>query len=150
MLELPRIYLTTLNKFLCKFSVYRFHIEYPFFISVILTLDFTSFLLTVHYVLKEKYKEYLDFCDVDPSKLLKHSSTRWLSLEKCVKRLLHHWPALTSYFNSNSDVEKPGRVRRVSELLRSHEMRMTFHFLGYVLESLNEFNITFQVYKLES
>lgn len=45
-------YLTNLNKFLCKFSVYIFYIEYPFFISVILTLDFTSFLLTVHYVRK--------------------------------------------------------------------------------------------------
>lgn len=105
-----------LEQVLCKFSVYRFYIEYPFFISVILTLDFTSFLLKVHYVLKEKYKEYLDFCDGDPSKLLKHSSTRWLSLEKCVKRLLHHWPALTSYLNSHS--EELGECQSSSEAMR--------------------------------
>ncbi|XP_061162630.1 uncharacterized protein LOC133171854 [Saccostrea echinata] len=115
-----------------------------------LSLPVDDLLVDVYYhfhhsaLRKETYKEYLDFCDVDPSKLLKHCSTRWLSLEKCVKRLLHHWPALTSYFNSHSDVEKPGRVKRVAELLRSHEMRMTFHFLGYVLEPLNEFNTTFQ------
>lgn len=102
-------------------------------IVIYTTLTYVLFMYLNSVLRKEKYKEYLDFCDVDPSKLLKHSSTRWLSLEKCVKRLLHHWPALTSYFNSHSDVEKPGRVRRVAELIRSHEMRMTFHFLGYVL-----------------
>lgn len=55
---------------------------------------------------KEKY-----FTDTEPIKILKHCSTRWLSLEKCVNRLLHHWSALQSYFNSHEDVEKPGRVK---------------------------------------
>lgn len=60
---------------------------------------------------KEKYKEFLDFTDTEPSKIIKHSSSRWLSLEKCVNRLLDHWTALQSYFNSHDDVEKPGRVK---------------------------------------
>lgn len=129
------------------FNFTKFQIAHS--ISVILTLDFTSFLLTVHYVRKHTRNTWTSVMLTLNSKLLKHCSTRWLSLEKCVKRLLHHWPALTSYFNSHNDVEKPGRVKRVAELLRSHEMRMTFHFLGYVLEPLNEFNTTFQVYNLD-
>lgn len=34
---------------------------------------------------KEKYIEFTKFCDVEPTKILKHCSTHWLSLEKCVK-----------------------------------------------------------------
>lgn len=88
-------------------------------------LDLRFYFFSINSALrKDIYKEYLDFCDVDPSKALLNqvTSTRWLSLEKCVKRLLHHWPVLTSYFNSHiHDVEKPERVRRVAELLRKHE-----------------------------
>lgn len=94
-------------------------------------------------MLKEKYKEYLDFCDVDFLKFLKYCLIRWLSFEKCVKRLLYYWFVLISYFNLYNDVEKFGRVKRVVEFFRSYEMRMIFYFLGYVLELLNEFNIIF-------
>ena len=38
---------------------------------------------------KERYKEFLDFTAREPVKILKHCSTRWLSLEKCQDRLLH-------------------------------------------------------------
>ena len=37
---------------------------------------------------KEQYKEFQDFVDIEPAKILKHCETRWLSLEKCVKRTL--------------------------------------------------------------
>ena len=94
---------------------------------------------------KEKYKEFMDFTDTEPSKILKHSSTRWLSLEKCVNRLLEHWPALLSYFNSHDDVEKPGRVKRCAAYLRDHEVRLYYHFLSFILQPLNDFNTMFQV-----
>ena len=94
---------------------------------------------------KEKYKEFMDFTDTEPSKILKHSSTRWLSLEKCVNRLLEHWPALLSYFNSHDDVEKPGRVKRCAAYLRDHEVRLYYHFLSVILQPLNNFDTMYQV-----
>ncbi|XP_052072307.1 uncharacterized protein LOC127710472 [Mytilus californianus] len=93
---------------------------------------------------KEQYKEFLDFCDVEPSKLLKHATTRWLSLETCVDRTLHHWPALTSYFNSHCEVEKPGRIQRVATQLSDHEIHLYFYFLSFILGPLNNFNTIFQ------
>ncbi|XP_062610502.1 uncharacterized protein LOC134272272 [Saccostrea cucullata] len=93
---------------------------------------------------KEKYKEFMEFTDIEPLKILKHSSTRWLSLEKCVGRFLHHWPALKSYFSSHDDVEKPGRVKRCAAYLNDHEMYMYFSFLSFILHPLNEFNTIFQ------
>lgn len=93
---------------------------------------------------KEKYKEFLEFTDTEPIKILKHCSTRWLSLEKCVDRLLHHWPALQSYFNSHEDVEKPGRVKRCASYLSNPEMRLYFNFISFILQPLNDFNTMFQ------
>ena len=72
---------------------------------------------------KEEYKEFLEFTDVEPLKLLKYVSTRWLSLERCVNRFLQQWPALVSYFESHADVEKPGRVKRCADYLRNAEMK---------------------------
>ena len=95
---------------------------------------------------REEYKEFLEFTETEPLKIVKHCSTRWLSLEKCVGRLLHHWEALKSYFNSHNDVEKPGRVKRVAELLNDPEMRLYYLFLEFILSPLNEFNTTFQVF----
>ncbi|CAG2237125.1 unnamed protein product [Mytilus edulis] len=92
----------------------------------------------------EEYKEYLSFCDVEPLKILKHVSTRWLSLHTCITRILHHWPALKSYFNSHQDVEKEGRVKRVAKHLNNPEMMLYFQFLEFILAPLNEFNTAFQ------
>ena len=67
----------------------------------------------------ETYTDFLEFNDVEPLKILKHCSTRWLSLQKCVLRLLDHcdWPALLSYFRSHQDVETAGRVKRAADYL---------------------------------
>ena len=37
----------------------------------------------------ERYKEFLDFTDTEPMKILKHCNTKWFSLEKCLDRLMH-------------------------------------------------------------
>ncbi|CAC5419169.1 unnamed protein product [Mytilus coruscus] len=44
----------------------------------------------------EEYKDYLAFCDVEPLEILKHVSTRWLSLQTCitVMKLVDTFPNL--------------------------------------------------------
>ena len=59
----------------------------------------------------EIFREFQDFTGVDFQKILKHCSTRWLSLLKCIQRILGQWPALQSYFSSHEDVEKKGHVK---------------------------------------
>ena len=93
---------------------------------------------------KEIYNSFMEFTEVEPLKILKHCSTRWLSLQNCVNKLLHHWPALSSYFQSHDDNEKPGRVQRCASLLTNDEMHMYFHFLDFILAPLNNFNTTLQ------
>uniref|UniRef100_H3AS25 HAT C-terminal dimerisation domain-containing protein n=1 Tax=Latimeria chalumnae TaxID=7897 RepID=H3AS25_LATCH len=86
---------------------------------------------------KEQYKEFLDFTDTKPLKIVKHYATRWLSLEKCVIRLLHHWDALKSYFNSHNE------IKHCAKMLNNTEMWLYFCFLEH-LPLLNHFNTTFQ------
>ena len=93
---------------------------------------------------KEIYKQYQQFTDTDALKILKHCSTRWLSLQDCITRFLQQWPALQSYFASHSDNEKPGCVQRCNTYLHNKEMHLYYLFLDYILPVLNEFNITFQ------
>ena len=49
---------------------------------------------------KNELASYCTLCDVEVRKVLKHVSTRWLSLELVVSRILQQYPALRSYFLS--------------------------------------------------
>ena len=49
---------------------------------------------------KSNRKEYCVFCDTEYREIVKHVSTRWLSLEKAVGRVLQQYDALKSYFLS--------------------------------------------------
>ena len=44
--------------------------------------------------------EHMEFCGQEYAKILKHVSTRWLSLERCVQRTLEKYDGLKSYFLS--------------------------------------------------
>uniref|UniRef100_H2ZUA5 HAT C-terminal dimerisation domain-containing protein n=1 Tax=Latimeria chalumnae TaxID=7897 RepID=H2ZUA5_LATCH len=92
---------------------------------------------------KKKKKEFQEFTNVDPLKILKHCLTRWLSLQKC-RVNLQQWPALQAYFNSHEDMEKKGHVRKVGQLLADPEMKLYFNFLQFILAPLVSFNTAFQ------
>lgn len=49
---------------------------------------------------KNGLSDYCAFCDVEFRQVLKDISTRWLSLESAVSRVLLQYPGLTSYFIS--------------------------------------------------
>ena len=56
-----------------------------------------------------------EFDDIKPLKILKHCTTRWLSLERCVKRLIDKWQALYSYFDlETNNVAANARVHRIA------------------------------------
>lgn len=94
----------------------------------------------------EEFKQFAAFTVVESLKIQKHCTTRWLSLEKCVKRTLQQWPALQSYFASHKHVERAGgRVKKIADLLGNPEVRLYILFLDFILTPLNEFNTLFQV-----
>lgn len=65
---------------------------------------FDDLLIDIYYYLekstkrKEGLKDFQDLCEVETHKILKHCCTRWLSLGKCLNRVLEQWECLTYYF----------------------------------------------------
>lgn len=55
-----------------------------------------------HFSISAKWREYLkeicEFCDVEFQEILRHATTRWLSLNPAIHRLMQTWIALKSYF----------------------------------------------------
>ena len=93
---------------------------------------------------REDYKEFQLFTGVEMEEILKHVSTRWLSLERCVGRILSQWGALRSYFNSHSDRERPGKVKRCAEAYADETVKLLCYFVHFALGRLNRFNQVFQ------
>ena len=85
-----------------------------------------------------------DFDGIAPARVLKHCSTRWLSLERAVNRLLQLWPALYAYFNREIDNTDEDRVRQVKKALGNLEMKLLCKFVSFALKPLNRFNVAFQ------
>ena len=71
-----------------------------------------------------------DFNDIGPIRVLKHCTTRWLSLERSVKRLIALWPALHCYFDRESEGAANERLKRVAALLGSVETKLFVHFVA--------------------
>ena len=99
-----------------------------------------------HHSLKQiqEFKACQDFTEVDKDRILKHCPTRWLSLEKVVNRTLSHLPALNSYFASDKDVEKAGKVKYIHDRLHDSMTSLILNFLAFILSHINKFNVIFQ------
>ncbi|KAI4805505.1 hypothetical protein KUCAC02_010115 [Chaenocephalus aceratus] len=76
------------------------------------SFDVEDFIIDLYYHLdksakrKHQLREFLVFNDVVVRKILKHVSTRWLSLHKCIERTLNLWEGLRSYILSTFDADE--------------------------------------------
>ena len=60
--------------------------------------------------------EYMQLCNQEYGKMLEHSSTRWLSLERCIQRTLEKYTGLKSYFLSeDADEARFKRLQKAFE-----------------------------------
>ena len=115
-----------------------------------LPLDVDDFFVDLFYYFdksfkrKEELHEFQDFTGTQQLKILKHCKTRWLSLERPVKRVLQQWQALLAYFDKESEEDKSARVQRLNKHLKSPLTKLFMHFLQYSLEFLCRFNTVFQ------
>ena len=56
---------------------------------------------------KSDFRGTQDLYDTEQKRMLKHVCTRWLSIGRCLERLLHNWDALKVYFKSqHNELEK--------------------------------------------
>lgn len=74
---------------------------------------------------------------------MKHSTTRWLSLIKCLHHLLAQWSA---YFDRLAEEGNDDRVQRVSSNLSSLQTKLICKFVLFALQDLNKFTTIFQTH----
>ena len=93
---------------------------------------------------QDTYKEFQEFFEVEPHKLLSPGQTRWLSLGLCVNRILEQYDALKQYFVLVSAEDPSHTNDRIKASLFNDFTRAYLEFLAYQLERFNDFNKLFQ------
>ena len=86
-----------------------------------------------------------DFDGIQPVRVLKHSTTRWLSIRRCLKRCLEQWDALYAFFDHQQDQEpRNERLKRLIKHMESPLSKLVCKFVLFALEPLNKFSVLFQ------
>jgi hypothetical protein len=92
----------------------------------------------------ENLREFQDFVQETPSKILRICKTRWLSLGMVCNRILDHWNSLNLFFQNEVLNEK---VLSAQEILNNFNNKITkcyMLFLKYILDIVNKLNLEFQ------
>ena len=91
---------------------------------------------------KCKLAEYADFCDQGYRKIIKHVSTRWLSLEKVITRTLLQYQSLKTYFLSEN--ESAARFKRLQTAFSNPMTEVYLLFLQSALQIFVNLNLFLQ------
>ena len=90
-----------------------------------LPVSIDELLIDIFYHFAKRYSEFngtlAEFEVIKPLRILKHCTTRWLSLQRWIKRLVDHWPALYDYFDKQVEPSN-ARVHRIASQLKHPEV----------------------------
>ena len=76
-----------------------------------LSVNVEDFVIDIYYHFRRSVKrkaqlrDFMEFNNNEVRKVIKHVSTRWLSLGRCIERTLKQWDSLESYFLSYFDLQ---------------------------------------------
>lgn len=88
----------------------------------------------------DDYKEFQNYLDIKPNKILHPSQTRWLSLLPVVERLIDQLPALTLYFQNAVLVDRLLAAETILEKCMAPSTILYLHFLKFVLPHFHDLN----------
>ena len=115
-----------------------------------LPVNIEQLFIDIFYYFHHSSKRKQQFVDLwcslfstEPEVILKHCSTRWLSLLKCVDHYLKQYDGLKSFFLSCEEAET-AKVRSILSRLKNPLTKPLLHFLSFILHSVDRFNHLFQ------
>ena len=85
-------------------------------------------------------KEFQEFAQTKPHKLLHPCQTRWLSLHSAVKRVLDQLPALILFFTHAVSEDKLLAAETILQKLNDPAAKLYLEFLDFVLPFFNDLN----------
>ncbi|KAG4072228.1 hypothetical protein HA402_005950 [Bradysia odoriphaga] len=123
-----------------------------------LSFDINAFVYDVWYFFKnssarrEDYKLSELVTEIECQVILKHVSSRWLTLRPVLQRIMSQWDNLKDYFlnflprqeNFTTKVETTARYQSIRKALTSITSVLYMSFVVYLAEILEEFLILFQ------
>lgn len=143
--ENDNIYLAACPCHLLHHAAERGAAALPFLIDEILT--------DIYYYLEKSSKrlasleEFQMLHSVEHHTILKHVPTRWLSVFKCLNRLIENWIALKAFFaaelsqqKSSSTSHFPPRLVSINSFFKSGSNLMYCLFLQYALKPFHDIN----------
>jgi hypothetical protein len=87
---------------------------------------------------KGKLTEYFEFCNQEYQSVLKHLSVRWLSLERCMERVLKKLPSLKAYFQSEDFQD--ARFQRLNHWFANPLLEPSLLFNAAAISIFTSFN----------
>ena len=95
---------------------------------------------------QQELKQFQEFVDTQPHKMLSYGQTRWLSMESCVNRMLEQWPALQLYFiDFVANGKDPSHTTEsILKGLCNKFVKAQLEFMSTQLHHLNCFKTMFQ------
>lgn len=88
--------------------------------------------------------EFQNFFHTEKHKILKVSTTRWLSLLQCITRILENWDVLEHYFLLAAAEDRLKIANTILIDMKNPFIKGYLLFLAYVLNYFNSFNALFQ------
>ena len=70
------------------------------------------------------------YLDLDEHEIVKPGDTRWLSLKKCLDRIIEQWPALLLHFEASLFHKECTKSRRILSLMKDPFMFILIEFLA--------------------
>lgn len=89
----------------------------------------------------EEMQEYFNY---KKKKILRVADTRWLSLHKCVERILENWEVLKDYFRVAVVDDKLKSAKTILKELENLCTKAYLTFLKFTLNYFNSMNAIFQ------
>jgi hypothetical protein len=94
-------------------------------------------------------KEFQDFLETKPHRMLHPSQTRWLSMEAVVKQLLEQYEALKLYFIDAVTNDQLDSSSNILEKLTDLSYKAFLQFLEFILPVFNNLNRQMQSEKVQ-
>jgi len=90
------------------------------------------------------YCEFNESFQKNSHKILKLSTTRWLSHHSAIERILESWDSVKNFLLDMALNEKSETGKNLLSIMQKHELKAYLLFLKYTLNFFNSFNAYFQ------
>ena len=112
----------------------------------------TNFFLKLSAARRQDYKLMEIFTEIESKYMLKHVSSRWLSIKRPLLRALEQWENQNEYFlkflpkqsNFDKNIKNSARYKRIVEFLKHPTSKASLCFLAFIAHEFEEYLIEMQ------